>query len=152
VVRELRQSAAGNAAFPFIETPAVRTETTGINVAYDGAGAVNAKTEIALSSFRIHIEFHPDGTELWEQIARSHSRWPSIKSYCSPFLSPASFSQNTKAAFRAASISETPTGWSRRSAASTSQRIPTPTLPISTTATTCRRATPAPQVRTFDFF
>ncbi|MEQ2178046.1 hypothetical protein GOODEAATRI_009884, partial [Goodea atripinnis] len=42
---------------------------------------------------------------------------------------------------KAASILETPIGWSRRSAVSTSQEMLLPTPPISTMASTCQPAT-----------
>lgn len=64
-----------------------------------------------------------------------------------PYIPPL-ISQNTKAPFRAASILETPTGWTRQlSVVSTSLKILTPTPPISKMASTCQRATLAMQVR-----
>lgn len=73
--------------------------------------------------------------------------WQLIKAgfYFSPLLNP---SQNTRAPFRAASTSETPTGWSRRRWAwSTCLQSPTTsTASISRTASTRRLATLVRQV------
>lgn len=73
-------------------------------------------------------------------------RWQLIKPgfYFSPLPAPPLHpSQNTKAPFRAASTSETPTGWSRRRwAGSMSPQSPTtPTASISRTASTRLPAT-----------